>query len=76
MILQPLASACAVSRQAFAEGDRVVSFLVRAPSLEVARYDVLADRTEGWDAPGVLACRWVHVSSPGPGRRTPTGRSS
>jgi hypothetical protein len=64
MILQPLASACAVSKQAFAEGDRIASFLVRLPTLEVARYDVLADRTEGWEAPGSPVCRWTHVFKP------------
>jgi hypothetical protein len=62
--LQPLAAACFVSRQPFASGDRVVSYLVRGPELQVLRYDVLADQAGGFAPEGVVACRWIHVFKP------------
>ncbi len=59
--LQPLTDACFVSGQPFAEGDRVVSFLVRGATMEIARHDVLETAATGFQPEGVLACRWVQV---------------
>jgi len=56
--LQPLAAACFVSGTPFVDGDRVASHLVRAPTLEIRRCDVLAARTDEFTPPGVVACRW------------------
>lgn len=62
--LQPLASACFVSRQPFAAGDRVVSYLIRGAELQVLRADVLAAQAEAFVPEGAVACRWVHVFKP------------
>jgi hypothetical protein len=62
--LQPLATASFVSHQPFAAGDRVVSYLVRGPELQVLRYDVLADQADAFVPEGVVACRWIHVFKP------------
>jgi len=64
MHLQPLASACFISGQPFADGDRVASFLVRGASLEIVRYDVLEANTANFAPEGFVACRWVHVFKP------------
>ena len=56
--LQPLARACFVSGEPFADGDRVTSHLVRADTLEIRRCDVLASRLDGFVPPGAIACRW------------------
>jgi hypothetical protein len=62
--LQPLAASCFVTHKRFEEGDRVVSFLVRLPSFEVRRFDVIASSADGFAPEGILACRWVHVFKP------------
>jgi hypothetical protein len=59
--LQPQATACYVTGQPFAEDDRVASYLVRGPALEILRYDLLASSAAAFAPAGVLACRWVHV---------------
>ena len=64
MHLQPLATTCFVSGQPFAEGDRVASFLVRATTLEVMRYDVLEANAAQFAPEGFVACRWVQVFKP------------
>lgn len=64
MHLQPLATGCFVSGQPFAEGDRVVSFLVRAATLEIVRYDLLEANTGQFAPEGFVACRWAHVFKP------------
>jgi hypothetical protein len=61
MNLQSLAPACHVSREPFVEGDRVASFLVRATTLEIVRYDVLEKHAAGFAPEGFVACRWVQV---------------
>ena len=61
LILQPQATACFVTGQPFAEDDRVVSYLVQGPALEIRRYDLLAASAAAFEPAGVLACRWVHV---------------
>jgi hypothetical protein len=61
MNLQPLATVCAVSGEPFSEGARVASFLVRATTLEVVRYDVLEAHAGNFSPEGFVACRWVQA---------------
>ncbi len=62
--LQPLAPACRVSSRPFAEGDRVVSYLVRAAANEAVRHDVLAGEDANFHPEGAVLCRWVHRFKP------------
>jgi hypothetical protein len=65
MNLQPLAPACYVTGQPFAEGQRVASFLVReAQSPDVIRHDVLESAAAAYAPPGYVACSWVQVFKP------------
>ncbi|MBI4625317.1 MAG: hypothetical protein HY736_19115 [Verrucomicrobia bacterium] len=64
MYLQPLAASCFVSGEPFVEGARIASYLVRATTLEIVRYDVLEARAAGFAPEGFVACRWVHVFKP------------
>jgi hypothetical protein len=66
MYLQPQAAACHVSGRPFAEGDRVVSFLVRRPTMEIVRYDLLPEAAEKFAPDGFVACRWVRPFKPRP----------
>ncbi|MEO7413442.1 MAG: hypothetical protein ABIZ81_08795 [Opitutaceae bacterium] len=61
MNLQPRAVHCHVSGEAFTERARVASFLVRATTLEVVRYDLLEKHAEGFAPEGFIACRWVQI---------------
>jgi hypothetical protein len=61
--LQPPAAVCFASKQPFAAGDRIVSYLVPTPDLGVLRYDVMATEA-GFLPEGTVACRWVHVVKP------------
>lgn len=61
MNLQPRAPHCHVSGEPFNEGARVASYLVRATTLEVVRYDVLEKHAGGFAPEGFVACRWVQV---------------
>ena len=61
MHLQPLANTCFVSGEAFVDGARVASYLVRqGPSLEIVRYDVLEASAGNFSPEGFVACKWVH----------------
>lgn len=63
--LQPMAHTCFVTGQPFAEGQRVLSHLVRnETSGEVMRYDVLENAVGDFTAPGFVACRWLHLFKP------------
>jgi len=64
MHLQPLATTCFVSGQPFAEGDRVASYLVRAATLEIVRYDLLESQAASFAPEGFIACRWVQRFKP------------
>jgi hypothetical protein len=64
MHLQPLAAACFVSGEPFVEGARVASFLVRGPTLEIVRYDLLEMQVANFTPEGFIACRWVHHFKP------------
>jgi len=61
MQLQPLAATCFVSGKPFVADARVASFLVRATTLEIVRYDVLESEAAGFAPEGFVACRWVHA---------------
>lgn len=62
MHLQPLATTCFVSGEAFVDGARVASCLVRAESgVEIMRYDVLEAHAANFAPPGFIACKWVHA---------------
>jgi hypothetical protein len=64
MHLPPLASSCFVSGEPFAEGARVASYLVRSPTLEIVRHDVLEAHAVRFAPEGFVACRWVQVFKP------------
>ena len=64
MHLQPRATTCFVSGQPFVEGARVASYLVRATTLEVVRYDVLEEHAGNFAPEGFVACRWVQAFKP------------
>lgn len=57
--LHPIATQCFVSAQPFTEGDRVISYLVREESGEVARRDVLGTEDDRFVRPAFIYCRWV-----------------
>lgn len=68
--LHPIATKCFVSGREFQEGDRVVSYLVREATGEVARRDLLAAEDQPspgsgaasgprWMPPAFVYCRWV-----------------
>jgi hypothetical protein len=62
MHLQPLGTTCFVSGEAFVDGARVASYLVRsAATLEIVRFDVLEAHAAGFMPEGFIACKWVHV---------------
>lgn len=57
--LHPIATKCFVSGRDFAEHDRVVSYLVREASGEVARRDLLEREDGKFMPPAFVYCRWV-----------------
>lgn len=59
LTLHPLAKVCCVSGRAFAEGDRVVSHLVRDTTGEVARHDALASEEGAYAKPLFVFCTWT-----------------
>ena len=63
--LQPLAHTCHVTGEAFKEGDRVTSFLIRnEASVEVVRHDMLESARAEFTPEGFVACQWTHVFKP------------
>lgn len=59
LTLHPLAKICHASGRAFAEGDRVISRLVRNEAGEVARHDVLAEEEANYAKPAFVFCTWT-----------------
>lgn len=57
--LHPIATKCFVSNREFLENDRVVSYLVREASGEVARRDLLETEDGRFMPPAFVYCRWV-----------------
>jgi hypothetical protein len=59
LTLHPLAKFCRVSSRPFAEGERVISRLVREASGEIARHDVLASEDAAYAPPAFVFCTWT-----------------
>lgn len=59
LTLHSLGKNCRVTGREFAEGERVMSFLVREASGEVARHDVLATEVERYERPAFVFCSWA-----------------
>lgn len=60
--LPALTPTCAVSGEGFADGERVVSLLVRRlDSGEVLRFDLKVASEAQFEQPGRVVCRWVHT---------------
>lgn len=57
--LHPLATKCCVSGREFAEGERVVCFLVREADGLTGRRDVIESEVANMQAPAEIFCRWV-----------------
>jgi hypothetical protein len=64
--LQSLATECYVTKTAFAEGDRIISNLVRQPDGEFIRIDLLESAEESLEIPGESLCRWTIIFEPKP----------
>ena len=64
MHLQPLATNCFVSGETFVDGARVASYLVRATTLDIVRYDVLETHAGDFAPVGHVVCRWVQAFKP------------
>ena len=67
--LQSLSSRCSVSGREFADGDRVVSFLVRNPvgsgdAEGIVRHDVAAEEQGKFEPVGPVVCRWAQIFKP------------
>ena len=63
LTLQPLAKTCRATGRTFADGDRVVSYLVREPNGQIARFDLLASEDANFPKPAFdfLFCTWTVV---------------
>jgi hypothetical protein len=59
LTLHPLAKVCRASGRPFAEGDRVKSYLVREPTGEIARHDILASEDATYSKPAFVFCSWT-----------------
>jgi len=59
LTLHPIGTKCFVSGRDFAENDRVVSYLVREASGEVARRDLLEAEDGRFMPPAFVYCRWI-----------------
>jgi hypothetical protein len=59
LTLHPIATKCFVSGREFVENERVVSYLVREASGEVARRDLLETEDGRFMPPAFVYCRWV-----------------
>ena len=59
LTLHPSAKICRASGRAFAEGDRVVSHLVREASGEIGRHDLLASEEAAYAKPSFVFCSWT-----------------
>jgi len=57
--LHPIATKCCVSGREFAEGDRVVCYLVREADGLTGRRDLLENEDPNLQKPAEVFCRWV-----------------
>lgn len=59
LTLHPIATKCFVSGRDFREDERVVSYLVREATGEIARRDLLETEAGRFLPPALVYCRWV-----------------
>lgn len=59
LTLHSLAKTCRISGRPFAEGERVVSYLVREANGEIARHDMLASESAAYEKPAFVFCSWA-----------------
>lgn len=59
LTLHPSAKTCRASGREFAEGDRVISYLVREDTGEIGRHDVLASEDATYAKPSFVFCSWT-----------------
>ena len=59
LTLHPSAKICRASGRAFAEGDRVISYLVREATGEAGRHDILASEDAAYAKPSFVFCSWT-----------------
>jgi len=71
MNLQPLAPVSRASSRRFADGDRIVSYLVRSGGSDFVRHDLHAAEDADFRPEGAVLCRWVHVFKPKPKEENP-----
>jgi len=71
MNLQPLAPVSRASSRPFADGDRIVSYLVRDAANALGRLDLHAEEDGTFRPEGAVLCRWVHVFKPKPKDENP-----
>ena len=64
LTLLPIATKCCVSGRDFAEGDRVVSYLVREADGLTGRRDLLESEDANLQKPAEVFCRWVSGYKP------------
>lgn len=69
--LHPLGQKCCVSGREFAEGDRVVCYLVREPTGEIGRRDLRESEDAAFAKPELVFCRWMVVFKPRPAEENP-----
>ncbi len=62
--LHPIATQCCASARPFAEGDRVVCYLVREPDGLTGRRDLLESEDAAWAKPAEIYCRWMVIFKP------------
>lgn len=66
LAIRPLGTSCAASARPFAEGDAVVSVLLRLPDGTYERLDCAEDQVGALARPGTPVCRWRQVYKPRP----------
>jgi hypothetical protein len=71
LTLHPAAKTCRASGREFAEGDRVVSHLVREANGEIGRHDVLASEDAAYVKPSFVFCSWTVTYKPRRGDENP-----
>jgi hypothetical protein len=71
LTLHPLSKSCHASGHAFAEGDRVICYLVREPTGEIGRRDILASAEASFPKPAEVLCSWTVAFKPRHGDENP-----
>ena len=71
LTLHPLSKVCHATGQVFAEGDRVICHLVREPSGEITRRDLLVSADAAYAKTGQVLCSWTVSFKPRHGIENP-----